>query len=136
MLPEILTGGNWLPDALDGVRHTALHFLLPPVPLERPSLSQLAQPGARLPRFVADCPVARKYLDLLGPLDWDHFPERDPNRPWPGPQPAPRAPYVAAFLVKLDQGKRYMTHLRDYLVQHPALVWILGFKLAPSTHFL
>ena len=35
MLPEIVTGGNWLTDALDGARQTALQFLLPPVPLER-----------------------------------------------------------------------------------------------------
>jgi hypothetical protein len=137
MLPEIATGSNWLSQATDGVRCRVAHFLLPPdpVPLKRPSLSQLARPEARLPRFVADCAVARKYLDLLGPLDWDHFPERDPYRPWPGPQPAPRAPFVAAYLVKLDQGKRYMTHLRHYLVEHPALVWILGFELAPSPHF-
>ena len=144
MLPEIVTESNWLTYALDGVRQTALQFLLPPVPLERPSLSQLARPGAGLPPFVAECAVARKYLHLLGPLDWDHFPERDPYRPfglslrtkpWPGPKPAPRAPFVAAYLVKLDQGKRYMTKLREYLVEHPALVWILGFKLVPSSDF-
>ncbi len=137
MLPEIVTESNWLNQTLDGVRQQVVHFLLPPdpVPLERPSLSQLARPGARLPRFVAECAVAGKYLDLLGPLDWDHFPECDPNRPWPGPQPAARAPFVAAYLVKIDQGKRYMTHLHQYLVEHPALVWILGFRLAPSPHF-
>jgi hypothetical protein len=137
MLSEIGTPGNWLNLTLDGVRQWAVHILLlpDPVPLERPSLSQLARPGACLPRFVAECAVARKYLDLLSPLDWDHFPERSPYRPWPGPKPAPRAPFAAAYLVKLDQGKRYMTHLRDYLVEHPALVWILGFKLAPSPHF-
>lgn len=137
MLPEIVTGSNWLPRTMGGVRQRVVQFLLPPdaVPLDRPSLSQLARPGARLPRFVAECAVARKYLDLLGPLDWDHFPERDPNRPWPGPKPAPRAPFVAAYLVKLDQGKRYMTHVRQYLVEHPALVWVLGFPLVPSSDF-
>jgi hypothetical protein len=144
MLPEIATGSNWLNQTLDGVWQWAVHFILPsdPVPpwtaqgrLERPSLSQLARPGAGLPPFVAECAVARKYLDLLGPLDWDHFPERDPHRPWPGPKPAPRAPFVAAFLVKIDQGKRYMTHLRQYLVEHPALVWVLGFELTPSPDF-
>jgi len=25
--------------------------------------------------------------------------------------------------------------VRDYLVEHPALVWVLGFPLAPSRHF-
>ena len=85
-----------------------------------------------LPRFVADAAVARKYLDLLGPLDWDRFPERPTDHPWPGPVPAPRAPYVAAKLVKLNEGLRSMGHLRRYLVEHPALVWILGFPLSPD----
>jgi hypothetical protein len=137
MLPEIATGSNWLSQTIGGVRLRVVHFLLSsdPVPLERPNLAQLARPGAQLPRFVVECAVARKYLDLLGPLDWDHFPERDPHRPWPGRQPAPRAPYAAAYLVKIDQGLRYMTKLREYLVEHPALVWILGFELAPSLHY-
>jgi hypothetical protein len=90
---------------------------------------------AALPPFVRQCEVARKYLRLLGPLDWEHFPERDPHRPWPGPQPQPRAPYVAAFLVKLEEQKRYMSDLREFLVEHPALVWVLGFPLVPSDQF-
>jgi hypothetical protein len=135
MLPEIVTGSNWLSQTVDGVRRRVMPFLLPPVPLERPNLAQLARPGAQLPRFVAECAVARKYLELLGPLNWDHFPERDPNRPWPGCQPAPRAPYAAAYLVKIDQGLRYMTKLREYLVEHPALVWVLGFELVPSPDY-
>ena len=91
------------------------------MPLERPNLAQLARAEAELPACVAACPVARRYLDLLGSLDWDHFPERDRHRPWPGSTPAPRAPFVAAYLVKLDQDKRYMSDLRSYLVDHPAL---------------
>jgi len=98
----------------------------------RPNLAQLARPTAALPAFVAHDPVARKYLDLLGPLDWEHFPERPTHRPWPGPTPAPRAPYVAAFLVKLNEGLRSLGHLRRYLLEHPALVWCLGFPLTPD----
>lgn len=105
------------------------------VPLRRPSLSRLAQPDALLPQFVAESTLAHKYLALLGPLDWDHFPERPTNRPWPGPSPQPRAPFVAAFLIKLTEPKRYMTDLRDFLVDHPPLVWLLGFRLVPSDHF-
>jgi hypothetical protein len=100
----------------------------------RPTLSQLAQPSAQLPDFVRTCPVAQRYLALLGPLTWERFPERDPHQPWPGPTPCPRAAFVAAFLIKLDQGHRYMPQLRRYLVEHPALVWLLGFPLVPSAH--
>lgn len=101
----------------------------PPIPLERPNLAVLAANEGLLPQFVQACPVAMKYLRLLGLLDWENFPERPEDRPWPGPKPHPRAPYVAAYLVKLNEHKSYMSHLRDYLVDHPALVWLLGFKL-------
>jgi hypothetical protein len=134
MLPSFGLPGNRLAHALGAVRrHLLAKPLAPPaVPLTRPSLSQLAQPTADLPPLVANCPVARKYLDLLGALDWDHFPERPTNHPWPGPTPMPRAPYVAAYLVKLNEGLRSMGHLRRYLLEHPALVWTLGFPLRPD----
>ena len=99
---------------------------------KRPTLAQLAQAEADLPAFVRYCPVAMKYLHLLGPLDWNNFPERDPNYPWPGPAPHPRAAYVASFIIKLHEDKPYMSDLRGYLVEHPALVWVLGFHLVPD----
>ena len=43
----------------------------------RPNLHQLAQNLGLLPRFVRESPVAMRYLHLLGPLDWERFPERD-----------------------------------------------------------
>jgi hypothetical protein len=79
--------------------------------------------------------VALKYLHLLSPLDWANLPDREPARPWPGPLPHPRSAYVAAFLVKLNEQKRYMSDLRAYLVEHPGLVWLLGFRLSPSVDF-
>lgn len=36
----------------------------------RPHLAALAQDESLLPSFVRACPVAQKYLRLLGPLDW------------------------------------------------------------------
>jgi hypothetical protein len=89
----------------------------------------LAHPHAPFPAFVAACPVAQKYHALLGSLDWPHFPERATDRPWPGSDPAPRASFVAAYLVKLHEQKRSMGALRTFLIEHPALVWLLGFKL-------
>ena len=143
IIPQPFQPVNWLRQAVGAAWQVIAQPqsvpVEPPSPsairLVRPNLCQLAQPEADLPRFVADCAVARKYLDLLGPLDWTNFPERDPHRPWPGPTPAPRAPFVAAFLVKLHEGKVYMSNLRDYLVEHPALVWVLGFPLKPAAQF-
>jgi|GEM_PF-5614392 len=103
------------------------------VPLSRPFLSHLAHlPVSALPKPVRECPEAIKYLALLGDLDWEHFPERPTNRPWPGPTPASRAPFVAAYLVKLNEQLSTFQKLREHLVEHPALVWVLGFPLVPD----
>ncbi len=100
----------------------------------RPDLHQLAHRPADLPRFVQESAVAMRYLRLLGPLNWTQFPERDLNTPWPI-TPVPYAPFVAACLVKLNEQHVYMSQLHDYLVEHPALTWILGFPLVPSRHY-
>jgi hypothetical protein len=44
----------------------------------------------------------------------------------------PLASLAAAYLVKLDQHLTSIGHLRQYLVEHPALVWMLGFPLVPA----
>jgi len=61
-------------------------------------------------------------------LDWSQVPERDPRRAWPGSRPQPRAAYLKALLVKLCEGKRYVSELRRFLVEHPVLVLLLGFR--------
>jgi hypothetical protein len=73
-----------------------------------------------------------RYLNLLSPLDWDHFPERDLETDW-GTPAVPFAAFTAACLIKLDQQLAYMSHLRQYLIDHPALVWLLGFPLVPDS---
>jgi hypothetical protein len=72
-----------------------------------------------------------RYLHLLGPLGWNRFPERDLETDW-GTPAVPFAAFTAACLIKLDQQLVYMSHLRRYLVDHPALVWVLGFPLVSS----
>jgi len=100
-----------------------------------PNLRQLSQwPLTRFPRFVRESPVALRYVRLLGPLDWGRFPERtlDSYRYCP---PVPYAPFVAACLVKLEAELKHMTDLCDYLCDHPALVWVLGFPRIPARRF-
>lgn len=104
--------------------------------LVRPHLAALAQADpATLPAFVQESTAAQTYLTLFGPLDWGRFPERPTNRLWPGPDPLPRAALVAAYLLKLDKGLKSMKKLRDALVEQPALVWLFGFPLVPSTAY-
>lgn len=105
----------------------------PPAPCApRDDPFPLAHPDVPLPAWVAADPVAQKYRALLGPLPWAQFPERPTDRPWPGPPPDPRAPFVAAYLVKLHEDKRFMADLRAYLLEHPALVYLLGFPRHPD----
>jgi hypothetical protein len=106
------------------------------LPLRRPNLSVLASENpSRLPRLVRESAVTIRYLRLLGPLDWDHFPQQSGHSFSPGSIPLPLSALAAAYLVKLDQQRTYMSRLRQYLVEHPLLVWALGFHLVPSRHF-
>ncbi len=90
----------------------------------RPDLHTLGANLTSLPSFVQESAVAMRYLDLLNPLAWNHFPER--NLAWQ-PAPIPYAALAAACLVKLDQQLASMGRLRQYLVEHPALLWLCGF---------
>jgi hypothetical protein len=108
-----------------------LRAVLRPNPACRPRPPEiacpLAHPHAPLSAWVAQDPIVQKYRALLGDLPWADFPERVTERPWPGPPPQPRAPFAAAYLIKLHEDKRFMSDLRSYLVEHPALVYWLGF---------
>ena len=74
-------------------------------------LSRLLQPAQRdlhsaflrpdkLPAFVQDCPPAMRILDLVGPLPWNQFPERDLQRFW-GQTTIPHVAFSAACIIKL-----------------------------------
>ena len=95
-------------------------------PPPRPDLHTLGANPALLPPFVQTSAVAQRYLDLLSPLAWERFPER--NLAWQ-PPPVPYAALVAACLIKLDQQLVSMGRLRQYLVEQPALLWLCGFPL-------
>ncbi|HKY54812.1 MAG TPA: hypothetical protein VJM08_10925 [Anaerolineales bacterium] len=95
--------------------------------------SAMLQPE-RLPRFVQECPAAMRLLDLLGPLAWDQFPERNLLRNW-GRTTIPYATFSAACLLKLNEGLVSMDDLRRYLVEHPAFIWLLGFPRVFSAKF-
>lgn len=103
-------------------------------------LGHLSQrPREQLPPFVQSCAVARHYLGWLGRLDWQQFPERSGLAPtgqrWRGPRPQASAPFVAALLIKVDRQLPHMADLRHFLVEHPALTWVLGFPLIPSSFY-
>lgn len=101
---------------------------------ERLNLHDLAHNPELLPSFVRHSPVAMRYLELLGPLAWDRLPERDLALGC-HMRPVPYAAFAAACLIKIDHQLATMGALRRYLVEHPALVWLVGFPLVRSRHY-
>ena len=94
-------------------------------PSSRP-LNEWERKRQYLPSPVRRSAVAMKYLKFLSPLTWDQLPQRSP--PSHTDRPAiPYAAFAAACLIKLDQQLVSMSHLRDYLLDHPELGWLLGF---------
>lgn len=96
------------------------------------SLAHLAAEPERLPLWVQHSPLAMRYLRFLAPLAWEQVPGRTLAHQ-PPIAPMPDAPFLAACLVKVDQQIRSMARLRQYLVEHPALTWVLGFPLGASS---
>ena len=79
------------------------------------------------PAHFADDPVAQDYEVFFGLLDFNGVPERDEFQAWPGWRPQPERAYVKAALIMIRQKLTFHTELRDFLVQHPALVLVVGF---------
>jgi hypothetical protein len=106
--------------------------LLPPKKAEKqPALHTYWQHPERLPSFVTTCPTTMRCLELLGPLHWSHFPERNLQRNW-GQPTIPFSTVAAAELIKLNEGLTSLGKLRDFLVEHPSFIWLLGFPLTPA----
>lgn len=113
--------------------------LAAPQTLEKqPDLHTLGQCRDHLPAWVTASPTIMRCLELLSPLDWAHFPDRNLQRNW-GQPTIPYAALVAAELVRLNEGLPSMGHLRRYLIEHPGFIWLLGFPLqldpTPATGF-
>jgi hypothetical protein len=117
----------------DRLKQFGSHLWPPQAPKTRPTLRYWAQHQHQLPEYVRHSPVAVRYLQLLEPLAWEQFP--DPQRQPNGQtQPVPHATLVGACLIKLDQQLVSMGRLCHFLVDHPALIWLLGFPLKGNSH--
>jgi hypothetical protein len=89
------------------------------------------QAPEQAPAFVTTCPVAQRYLQLLGPLCWPALPQRDLRPIWRYPT-IPWSTLAAAELIRLNEGHTSMGRLHQYLREHPSLIWLLGFPLQPA----
>ncbi len=93
-----------------------------------PDLHTLWQSPDHLPPWVITAPTIMRCWELLSPLDWTHFPERNLSRNW-GHLTIPYTALAAAELIRLNEGLPSMGHLQRYLIEHPGFIWLLGFPL-------
>ena len=88
----------------------------------------------RLPASITQSPTIMRLLDLLGPLDWGGFPERDLKHDW-GKAAVPHAALVAAELIKLNESLPSLKHLHRFLSEHSGFISLLGFSPLPNPDF-
>ena len=86
------------------------------------------QQREHLPAFMRECATLRRCLELLAPLDWAQLPERQPQPHWPHP-PTPYHAFLAAMLIKLNEGLHSFGNLHQFLREHDAFIALLGFRL-------
>ena len=84
-----------------------------------------------LPPWFQSSPTAMRYLTFLAPLAWDEIPERPLSHP-AHEQVIPWGSFAAACLVKLEEGIPNLGKLHRFFVEHPSLIWLLGFPLRPA----
>ena len=91
----------------------------------------LAEHQEHLPPWFQSSATGLRYLALLAPLAWNAVPEHPRFHP-AHEQVIPWGTFAAASLVKLEEGIPTLGKLHRFLVEHPALIWLLGFPLTPA----
>ena len=100
-------------------------------PEKPPDLHTLWQYPEHLPACVTSSPTIMRCFELLAPLDWGHFPERNLHRNW-GQLTIPYAALVAAELIRLNEALPSLKRLRRFLNEQPGFIWLLGFPVQPT----
>lgn len=95
-------------------------------------LPRLMVEDKHLPRFVRNCATTMALIPSYRQLPWEEMMVSQ-HRQWFGKQNVPQLAYIGAFMVKIGLKLPSISHLRRFLVAHPALVWALGFPLLGQT---
>jgi hypothetical protein len=82
-----------------------------------------------LARLIECDTVVQRYRAFFSFIDWQPVLQREAEHSSRGRPTHPISAYIKALLVKLIEGKEYVTQLRAYLVEHPLLIIELGFRL-------
>lgn len=81
------------------------------------------------PSWFANDPIAQRYEALFGELAWKNecgLTEEGRRR---GRLGHPLAAYLRSYLVMVEEKIESMPKLRQYLCEHPALVWVVDYRL-------
>src|SRR5947209_102836 len=78
-------------------------------------------------------PVVQRYRDFFALFDWSQAPDPAALPSRPGKRPHPQSAYIKALLLKREEGMSSCTQLRGYLLEHPLLVLVLGFRPVRSS---
>jgi hypothetical protein len=73
-------------------------------------------------------PVVQRWSALFAPIDWTAIDVSARAGVAPGPIPHPPSAYLKALVIKIHEHLPSIPRLRQYLVEHPALVLALGFR--------
>lgn len=74
-------------------------------------------------------PVVAAYRALFSLFEWSLVEQWQTQRSPRGRPAHPQSAYLKAFLIRITEGLRYATELREFLLKHPLLVIDLGFHL-------
>ncbi len=87
-----------------------------------------------LPTYMTRSPTIMRILDLIGPLDWVNFPERDLKQTFGFP-PVPYAALIAAEIIKLNENHQSLKQLHLFLSEHPGFISLLNFAPKYRLHY-
>lgn len=85
--------------------------------------------GFEAPSWFAHDKVAQRYEAMFAEFDWTEVPEVDEQSKRVGRLPHPARAYLRSYLVMVQEKIESMPKLREYLCEHPALVWLLEYRL-------
>lgn len=81
------------------------------------------------PAWFAIDAVAQRYEALFGEFTWAEGRSLEEEKRQRGRLGHPQAAYLRSYLVMVEEKFESMPDLRDYLCEHPALVWALNYRL-------
>ena len=89
------------------------------------------QSKEKCPQFVQQCATTQKLINFLLIFDWDCLQISQKTSIFHA-HSVSIATYISSLLVKTYLHQPTMPQFRNFLIEHPALIWALGYPLYPA----